>query len=137
MSMQWRGGAKSTNLLTAMFLLASAATTAALAQAPASPSDGWDNAYYQILAESLRRSGQGKWVYTSDGHAIGRIVDVRTTPDGQHEAAVIRVRRLFGGGEVAIPFYRLSRQKKCIVSKDDRTAVLAMERSDAAPGARR
>ncbi|KAA0121883.1 PRC-barrel domain containing protein [Methylobacterium sp. P1-11] len=111
--------------------------TAAGAQTSAPPSNGWDNAYYQILAESLRRTGAGKWVYTADGHAIGRIADVRTTPDGQHEVAVVRVRRLMGGGAVALPFYRLSRRKDRIVSKDDRAALIAMERLDAPPVGRR
>ncbi|KAB1072488.1 PRC-barrel domain-containing protein [Methylobacterium planeticum] len=107
-----------------------AAATAAQAQALASPSDGWDNAYYQILAESLRRSGRGQWVYTSDGHAIGRIADVRTSPDGMHELAVVDVRSLMGGGVIAVPFHRLARRRDRIVSTDDRAAVLTMQRLD-------
>nr|WP_245438455.1 hypothetical protein [Methylorubrum zatmanii] len=61
----------------------------------------------------------------------------RTTPDGQHEVAVVRVRRLMGGGAVALPFYRLTRRKDRIVTKDDRAALLAMERLATASGARR
>lgn len=120
------------------WLLVSLVSTSAPAQAPvpASPSDGWDNAYYQILAESLRRSGRGKWVYTADGHAIGRIADVRASPDGMHELAVVDVRYLMGGGVITIPFYRLTRQKDRIVSTDDRAAILAMPRLDATTGGR-
>lgn len=120
-----------------LFLAAFALATPAFAQAPPSASNGWDNAYYQIRAESLHRAGQGKWVYTADGYTIGRIADVRTAPDGQHEVAVIRVRRLMGGGEVALPIHRLTRQKGRIVAKDDRVVIRAMERLDVVAGARR
>lgn len=122
-----------------MLLFEALTVSSALAQAPAqaSPSNGWDNAYYQIQAESLRRAGYGKWVYTSDGHAIGRIVDVRTSPDGMHEVAVVGVRPLMGGGQVALPIYRLSRRKGRIVATDDRATVPAMERLRMASGGRR
>lgn len=123
----------------ASLLFAAMTVSSALAQAPApaSPSNGWDNAYYQIMAESLRRAGRGKWVYTSDGHAIGRIADVRTSPDGMHELAIVRVRPLMGGGEVALPIYRLTRRKGRIVATDDRATVRAMERLERASGGRR
>jgi len=109
----------------------------AVAQSPAQPSDGWDNAYYQILAESLRRAGNGKWVYASDGYAIGRIADVRTSPDGMHEIVVVQVRRLLGGGQVALPVYRLARIKGRIVSKNDRDFIRSMARLNTASGDRR
>lgn len=119
-----------------VLLAALAVATPAGAQAPPSPSNGWDNAYYQILAESLRRAGKGKWVYTADGYPVGRIVDVRTAPDGLHEVAVIRVRRLMGGGEIALPIRRLVRKKSRILAADDRTAIRAMERVGRLSGAR-
>jgi hypothetical protein len=108
----------------------------ARAQSPATanPYDGWDNAYYQIMAGELRQVGLNRTVYTSDGYAIGRIVDVRTTPDGMHEAAIVRVRRLMGGGQVALPFHRLAKRNGRLVAKDDRAGVLAMDRPSA-PGA--
>ncbi|ACA15723.1 hypothetical protein M446_1198 [Methylobacterium sp. 4-46] len=111
-----------------------ASASAAHAQAPPSSVDGWDNAYYQILAESLRRAGRGKWVYTSDGHPIGHIADVHTAPDGVHEVAVVRVRRLLRGGEIALPVYRSSRQNGRIVSAEDRPTIRAMARVDVAAG---
>ena len=118
-------------------VLLSVLSTAVAAQASNSPSNGWDNAYYQILAESLRRAGKGKWVYTADGHAIGRIADIRTSRDGLHEVAVVRVRPLMGGGQVALPIYRLARRKGRIVASDGRAAIRAMARSDMASKGRR
>lgn len=119
-----------------LFLMALAVATPAIAQAPPSASNGWDNAYYQILAESLRRAGQGKWVYSSDGHAIGRIADIRTAADGMHEVAVVGVRRRMGGGEIALSINRLGRRKGRIFATDDRAAIRAMERIGRPPGSR-
>jgi hypothetical protein len=53
----------------------------ALAEAPASPAGGWDNANDRIRAVSLRRAGRHVGVYTTDRSAIGRIADTRTAPD--------------------------------------------------------
>ncbi len=119
-------------LLALMMVAPVTAVPPARAQAPPSSVDGWDNAYYQILAESLRRAGRGKWVYTSDGHAIGRIADVHTAPDGVHEVAVVSVRPLMGGGQIVLPVYRLSRRKGRIVSAEDRAAIRSMARVDMA-----
>lgn len=119
-----------------VFLTAIAVAAPVIAQAPPSPANGWDNAYYQILADSLRRAGRGKWVYSSDGHAVGRIADVRTSADGMHEIAVVNVRRLMGGGEIALPIYRLSRKGGRILAKDDRAAIRAMDRIDRLPAGR-
>ncbi|MGE7414999.1 PRC-barrel domain-containing protein [Methylobacterium tarhaniae] len=117
----------------AIVFLALAVGRPARAQAPvpANPYDGWDNAYYQIMADELRQVSRNRTVYTSDGHAIGRIVDVRVTPDGMHEAAIVRARRVMGGGQVALPFHRLAKLNGRLVAKDDRGAVLAMDRLDA------
>lgn len=117
-------------------VLVMASATAVLAQPSPSPLNGWDNAYYQILAESLRRAGKGNWVSTSDGYAIGRIVDVRTAPDGMHEIVVVNVRRLMGGGEIALPIDRLVRNKGRILAKDDRAAIRSMARIDRVPTGR-
>ncbi|GJE42797.1 hypothetical protein [Methylobacterium soli] len=124
--------------LTVAFALGLGVAHSASAQGPVPPSrsDGWDNAYYQILAESLRRMGQGQWVYSSDGHAVGRIADVRTSADGMRQLAVVRLRRLLGGGQVAIPVDRLARRNGRIVAQDDRTGILAAARL-AAPGSGR
>ncbi|GJD65699.1 PRC-barrel domain-containing protein [Methylobacterium frigidaeris] len=127
-----------TTLVIVLLHLAGAVPARAQAPIPFDPSDGWDNAYYQIMAKELRQLGLNKTVYSSDGHAVGRIIDVRTTPDGMHEAAIIRVRRLMGGGQIALPFYRLSKRDGRLVAMDDRATVSAMERLDTpGPGARR
>ncbi|AWN42273.1 PRC-barrel domain containing protein [Methylobacterium durans] len=117
-------------------LVAALAVGSARAQTPTPPNpfDGWDNAYYQIMADELRRIGLNRTVYSSDGHAVGRILDVRTTPDGMHEAAIVRVRRLMGSGQIALPFYRLAKRNGRLVAKDDRASVLSMDRLDV-PGA--
>ena len=121
----------------ALIVLNLAYGASAFAQPQPTSLNGWDNAYYQILAESLRRAGKGKWVYTPDGHAIGRITDVRTSRDGTHEVAIVRVRPLMGGGRVALPIHRLARRKGRIVASDGRAAVRAMTRLDMASGDRR
>lgn len=127
-----RGMRIGSGLLAVLLALAGTVPAGAQAPVPSSPSNGWDNAYYQILAESLWRSGRGKRVYTADGHAIGRIADVRTSPDGMHELAIVDVRYLMGGGVIALPFYRLTRRKDRIVSLEDQAAVRAMARLDVA-----
>ncbi|WP_018259660.1 hypothetical protein [Methylobacterium sp. WSM2598] len=118
-------------LLSLMMIVPISAAVPPHAHAPPSNVNGWDNAYSQILTESLRRAERGKWVYTSDGHAISRITDVHTAPYGMHVVAVVRVRRLLGGG-IALPVYRLSRRKGRIVSAEDLSAIRAMAHVDVA-----
>lgn len=127
-----RGARIGGGLIAALLALSVVVPAGAQAPVPPSSSDGWDNAYYQILAESLRRAGRGKRVYTAYGHAIGRIADVRTSPDGMHELAIVDVRYLIGGGVIALPFHRLSRQKDRIVSLNDQASVRAMALLDVA-----
>jgi hypothetical protein len=61
----------------------------------------------QMAAASLIPTLRGRWLHADHKLAVGRVQDVRVSPDGHTLIAVVARRRWLGGGEIGIPVPRL------------------------------
>ncbi len=64
-------------------LLHPAGAAQAQAPVPFDASDGQDDAYDRIMADEVRQVGLNRTVHSSDGYAVGRILDARFIEPGQ------------------------------------------------------
>ncbi|GJE30311.1 hypothetical protein LDDCCGHA_0478 [Methylobacterium oxalidis] len=91
-------------------------------------SNGHDGRTYREIADGLWRGMLQRTVHTFDGHAAGRVVRIGAVSDDSREMAVIRLRSVMGGGEIALPVDRLARRNGHLIVKVDRLAVRSLAR---------
>ncbi|NEU13340.1 PRC-barrel domain containing protein [Methylobacterium sp. BTF04] len=54
-------------------------------------------------AASLVPTLRGRWLYADHRLVVGRVQDVRVSPDGNTLIAIVARRRWLGGGEIGVP----------------------------------
>lgn len=64
----------------------------------------------QMAAASLIPTLKGRWLHADQKLVVGRVQDVRVSPDGHTLIAVVSRRRWLGGGAIGIPVPRLSQR---------------------------
>ncbi|MER2266738.1 PRC-barrel domain containing protein [Methylobacterium oxalidis] len=80
----------------------------------------------QMSAASLMPTLGGRWLYADGGLVVGRVHEVRVSPDGNTLVAVVVRRRWLGGGLIGVPVPRLRQVGNDLSMTGTRQSIRAM-----------